>query len=80
MHLNKNNRLPSVWCNILANEKFGTVITDSQGGYTWYKNSRLNRMTSWENSPNYDIPSEVIYIKNVENKKAWSLRIKSYAR
>ena len=80
MHLNKNNRLPSVWCNILANEKFGTVITDSQGGYTWYKNSRLNRMTSWENSPNYDIPSEVIYIKNVENKKAWSLRIKSDAR
>ena len=71
--INKNNRLPSVWSNIMANQKFGTIVTDSMGGYSWYKNSRLNRVTSWENSSNYDIPSEVIYIKNLDNKKAWSL-------
>ena len=71
--VNKRERLPTVWSHILANEKFGSVVTENMGGYTWYKNSRLNRVSSWENNPSYDIPSEVIYLKNMENKKAWSL-------
>ena len=71
--VNKQNRLPTVWSHILANEKFGTIVTENMGGYSWYKNSRLNRITSWNNNPSYDIPSEVIYIKDVETKKTWSL-------
>ena len=71
--VNKQERLPTVWSHILANEKFGSVVTENMGGYTWYKNSRLNRVSSWENNPSYDIPSEVIYLKDMENKKAWSL-------
>ena len=71
--INKNKRLPTVWSHILANEKFGTVITESMGGYSWYKNSRLDRITSWNNNPSNDIPSEIIYIKDIETKKAWSL-------
>ena len=71
--VNKSNRLPTVWSHILANKNFGTVITENMGGYTWYKNSRLNRITRWENNPNYDIPSEVIYLKDVDTKKIWSL-------
>ena len=71
--INKNNRLPSVWSHIMANEKFGTLVTESMGGYTWYKNSRLNRISVWENDSTYDIPSEIIYIKDMENKKTWSL-------
>ena len=70
---NKNNRVPTVWSNILANEKFGTIVTEGLGGYTWYKNSRLNRISSWENYPSLDIPSEVIYLKEPEEGKVWSL-------
>ena len=73
MCINKNKRLPTVWSNILANSNFGTLMTDSMGGYSWYKNSRLNRTTAWENHPNYDLPSECIYLKDMENKKAWSI-------
>ncbi len=72
IRVNKENRLPTVWCNILANEKFGTVITENMGGYSWFKNSRLNRVTVWNNNPSMDVPSEIIYMKE-ENGKAWSL-------
>ena len=72
IRVSKENRLPTVWSNILANEKFGTVITENNGGYSWYKNSRLNRVSAWNNSPVLDIPSEIIYIKNEEGK-TWSL-------
>ena len=71
--VNKENRLPTVWSHIMANEKFGTLVTENMGGYTWYKNCKLNRITSWENQPNYDIPSEIIYLKDMETKKAWSI-------
>ena len=71
--VNKENRLPTVWSNIMANNKFGTIVTENMGGYTWYKNCRLNRVTAWQNSPNYDTPSEIIYLKDEENKKTWSL-------
>ena len=70
---NKENRLPTVWSNILANKNFGTITTESMGGYSWYKNSRLNRITSWENNLNYDVPTEIIYLKDVETKKSWSI-------
>ncbi len=71
--LNKNKRLPTVWSNILANEKFGTVVTENMGGYTWYKNSRLNRISSWHNKAFMDIPSEVIYMQDKSSGKTWSL-------
>ena len=73
IRVNKDERLPTVWSNILANEHFGTIVTENMGGYTWYKNSRLNRLTAWNNNQVTDVPSECIFLKDTENKKTWSL-------
>ncbi len=70
--VSKENKTPTTWSHIIGNEKFGSVITESNGGYTWYKNSRLNRITSWHNSSSINIPSEAIYIKDIENGRIWS--------
>ncbi len=67
------NKLPTVWSMILANENFGTLVTQNLGGFTWHKNSRLNRLSSWNNSPTSDIPSEIIYLKDCKTGKKWSL-------
>ena len=67
--LSKTNKLPTVWSTILANKNFGTVITQNLGGYTWKENCRLNRMSSWNNNPLTDIPSEIIYLKDMENRR-----------
>ena len=71
--VNKDNRLPNVWSHVIANEKFGTVVTESMGGYTWNDNSRLNRITAWSNDQVLDIPSEIIYMQDKENLKTWSI-------
>ena len=73
IRINKENKLPTVWSHIMANEKIGTVVTENMGGYTWNKNSRLNRITAWNNSPCMDIPSEVIYLKDDKTGKSWSI-------
>ena len=69
----KENRLPTVWSHILANENFGTIITENMGGYSWYKNSRLNRVTAWHNNGYQDIPTEIIYLQDIDTGKTWSL-------
>lgn len=71
--INKYQNTPLPWSNILANESFGTVVTSNMGGYTFSKNSRLNRISAWANTPANDIPSEIIYIKDLGYGKSWSL-------
>ena len=71
--IDKQNKLPTVWSNILANENFGTIVTQNLGGFTWHKNSRLNRLSSWNNNPNLDFPSEIIYLKDCKTGRKWSL-------
>ena len=67
------NLLPTVWSNVLANEKFGTLVTNNLGGFTWSKNSRLNRLTAWSNNSVLDEPSEIIYIKDKDMQESWSI-------
>ena len=43
IRINKEEKLPTVWSNVMANRNFGTVVTEGLGGYTWYKNSRLRK-------------------------------------
>ena len=75
IRVNKDEKLPTVWSNIMANEKFGTVVTEGMGGYTWYKNCRLNRLTAWDNNQVTDVPSEIIYLEDMDTKKIWSLGV-----
>ena len=71
--INKEKNVPVPWSNVLANENFGTVVTSNMGGYTWSKNSRLNRISAWGNNPARDIPSEIIYLKDMDYGKVWTL-------
>lgn len=53
---------PAPWSNVLANESFGTLVTENGGGYTWYKNSRLLRITPWSCDPVTDPAYEKVSI------------------
>lgn len=70
---NKNEKLEVAWSNVLANEKFGTVITNNMGGFTYSKNSRLNRISAWVNKPLEDMPSEIIYLRDLDYGNVWTL-------
>lgn len=76
IRINKVENVPAPWSNVLANKNFGTVVTSNMGGYTWSKNSRLNRITSWINQTENDVPSEIIYLKDMDYGRTWSLNAK----
>ena len=53
---------PAPWSHMMANPNFGTIVTAGGGGYTWSKNSRENKITTWSNDPVGDKASEKIYM------------------
>ena len=44
-----NTDTPVPWCNILANERFGTVISNKGTVYSFYKNASEYKLTKWSN-------------------------------
>jgi cyclic beta-1,2-glucan synthetase len=64
---------PAPWINVIANENFGTMVTDAGLGFTWNKNSQTNRLTPWHNDPVSDPQSEAIYIRDDETGVVWTM-------
>jgi cyclic beta-1,2-glucan synthetase len=63
---------PLPWSNVVANERGGFLITESGGGYTWFCNSRENKLTSWSNDPLTDTPGEALYLRDDETGEVFS--------
>ena len=57
--LRKTTPLP--WVNVLANARFGTVVSESGSAYTWSENAHEFRYTPWSNDPVGDVSGEAIY-------------------
>jgi len=69
---NATNRPPMPWVNVIANPKLGFIVSESGAGYTWSENSRLNRLTPWQNDPVCDPHSEALYIRDEQTGVFWS--------
>ncbi len=63
---------PAPWCNVLANDQFGCLVSESSLGSTWSLNSGENKLTPWHNDPVFDPPSEVLYLRDEETAAVWS--------
>lgn len=55
---------PMPWVNIMSNGRFGTVITNDLGGFTYTVNSREFKLTRWSNDAVGDPSSEIFIINN----------------
>jgi cyclic beta-1,2-glucan synthetase len=73
MYLKPGETTPAPWCNVLANEYFGCLVSESGGGYSWAINSGENRLTHWANDPVEDQPSEIVYIRDEETGQFWTV-------
>jgi cyclic beta-1,2-glucan synthetase len=63
---------PAPWVNVLANSRFGTVVSESGPAYTWSENAHEFRLTPWHNDPVGDSGGEAFYLRDEENGHFWS--------
>jgi len=65
-------RTPAPWCNVLSNERFGSVVSESGGAYTFAENAHEFRLTPWRNDPLTDACGEAIWLRDEETGEFWS--------
>jgi cellobiose phosphorylase len=63
---------PAPWVNVIANDQFGTLVSESGGGYTWSENCHEFRLTPWTNDAVSDVGGEAVYIRDEERGNFWS--------
>ncbi|MBK8973494.1 MAG: glycosyl transferase [Hahellaceae bacterium] len=56
---------PLPWVNLLANPKFGAIVSETGSGCTWSVNSHQRRLTHWANDPVRDPAQETFWIEDL---------------
>ena len=68
----QNPKTPLPWINYLGNEDFFGLISNTLGGYTFYRDARLQRLTRFRyNNVPADTGGRYYYIKEV-GQEAWN--------
>lgn len=72
IYLRPGETTPAPWINVIANEDFGFLVSETGGGYSWAINSGENRLSTWRNDPITDLPGEALYLRDEETAEVWS--------
>ncbi|MGZ4384304.1 MAG: GH36-type glycosyl hydrolase domain-containing protein [Gaiellaceae bacterium] len=64
---------PLPWINYLGSEDYFGIISNTAGGYSFYRDARLRRLTRYRyNSAPFDLGGRYIYLRDGENGVYWS--------
>jgi cyclic beta-1,2-glucan synthetase len=63
---------PAPWVNVIANRRFGTILSASGSATTWSENSRENRLTPFANDPVIDHGGEALFVRDDDTGRAWA--------
>ncbi|MCW3055771.1 MAG: glycosyltransferase 36, partial [Chthonomonadales bacterium] len=72
IYLGPGDQTPMPWINVMANPSFGTMVSESGQGYSWYGNSQSTRLTPWTNDPVSDPGGDTLYIRDEELGVVWT--------
>src|SRR5439155_20731 len=62
---------PLPWVNVIANERFGTLVGATGAAWTWCDNSRENRLTPFANDPVGEFSGEALYLRDEDQGLVW---------
>lgn len=65
-------RPPAPWVNVIANPRFGTVVSEAGSAYTWCENAHELRLTPWHNDPVADPGGEQLWLRDEDSGQVWS--------
>jgi len=64
---------PLPWINYLGCESYFGIISNTAGGYSFYRDARLRRLTRYRyNNAPFDVGGRYVYLRDNESGKFWS--------
>ncbi len=68
-----DHRTPMPWTNVVCNGRYGFVVSQNGGGFSWLDNSQLNVLTRWDMDLARDDRGRFIYLADLDTNEVWSL-------
>jgi cellobiose phosphorylase len=64
---------PLPWINYLGSEDYFGIISNTAGGYSFYRDARLRRLTRYRyNNVPFDLGGRYVYLRDSESGEFWS--------
>lgn len=63
---------PRPWINILCNGSYGLLISQNGGGFSWWENANLARLTQWSQDLIRDESGKFLYLRDDDSGQVWS--------
>lgn len=64
---------PRPWVNVLSNDRYGLVVSQSGGGFSWFDNCQLYRVSRWEQDLVQDAMGRFVYVQDLDDPNdVWS--------
>jgi cellobiose phosphorylase len=64
---------PLPWINYLGSEDYYGIISNTAGGYSFYRDARLRRLTRYRyNNVPFDYGGRYIYLRDNDTNEFWS--------
>src|SRR5476651_629209 len=57
---------PRPWINVLSNDLYGVVLSQTGGGFSWADNCQIFRLTRWEQDLVQDAYGQFLYVQDAE--------------
>jgi len=67
-----NYKTPKPWVNVISNGKYGLVISQIGGGFSWDTHSEFNRLNRWHQDLVQDNWGKYFYVKDNLTGDVWS--------
>jgi cellobiose phosphorylase len=63
---------PLPWINYLGSEDFFGIVSNTAGGYSFYRDARLRRLTRYRyNSAPFDTGGRCLYLRDADTGEYW---------
>ncbi|MCC6678860.1 MAG: glycosyl transferase family 36 [Phycisphaerales bacterium] len=63
---------PAPWTNVVCNGRYGFVVSQSGGGFSWYDDAQHNVLTRWEMDLVRDCHGKFLYLRDLESGELWT--------
>jgi cellobiose phosphorylase len=66
-------RTPMPWVNVICNGRYGLVVSQNGGGFSWLDHCQLNVITRWEMDLARDDHGRFLFVSDLETGQVWSV-------
>lgn len=64
---------PMPWVNVICNGRYGLVVSQNGGGFSWYDDAQHNVLTRWEMDLARDQSGKYLYLADLDDGHIWSV-------